>query len=246
MAKTILITGATSGIGKALAFEMAKRGYSLALAGRRIHELKRIREEIITEYPSLQVEIKAFDVTQYDSVLKSINELAETMGGLDIVVANAGVGPAAKIGHGEFEILKLNIETNLIGAMATVEAAVAHFLKRGRGHIVGISSIAALRGLPRNSAYSASKAGIAVFLETLRAEVMNKNINVTVLYPGYIDTPINNMLKKRPFLISARNGAYVIANKIEKKVKSSTVPVFPWNIIGCILKILPARLIARF
>lgn len=245
MPKTILITGATSGIGKALAFEMAKRGYSLALAGRRSHELVRIRDEIITAHPSLQVEIKAFDVTQYNTVSPAVNELADALGGLDIVVANAGVGPPAKIGVGEFDKLMLNIETNLIGAMATVDAAVSHFLKRGRGHIVGISSLAAFRGMPRNSAYSASKAGIAVFLETLRAEVLKKKIDVTVLYPGYIDTPINNMLKSRPFLISPEKGAIIIANMIEKKVRSSTVPVFPWNIIGCLMKILPVRIIAK-
>ncbi|MBT3254827.1 MAG: SDR family NAD(P)-dependent oxidoreductase, partial [Deltaproteobacteria bacterium] len=115
----------------------------------------------------------------------------------------------------------------------------------GKGHIVGTSSVAAFRGMPKNSAYSASKAGFAVYLETVRVELYRKNIHVTVLYPGYIDTPLNNMLKKRPFLISVEKGAAIIAQLIEKKVKSSTVPVYPWNIVGRLMKMAPASLVAR-
>ena len=98
---------------------------------------------------------------------------------------------------------------------------------------------------PKNSAYSASKAGFATYLEAVRVELYRKNIHVTVLYPGYIDTPINQMLKRRPFLISAEKGAAIIAQMIEKKVKSSTVPVYPWNIVGRLMKILPPGVIAR-
>ena len=76
-------------------------------------------------------------------------------------------------------------------------------------------------------------------------ELLRKNIHVTVLYPGYIDTPLNQMLKRRPFLVSAEKGAAIIANLIEKKVKSSTVPVYPWNIIGRLMKIAPAAMIAE-
>ncbi len=155
------------------------------------------------------------------------------------------MGLGERVGRGDFEKARRTIEVNLIGAIATVDAAVAHFLKRGKGHIVGTSSVAAFRGMPRNSAYSASKAGFAVYLETVRVELLKKNIHVTVLYPGYIDTPLNQMLKKRPFLISPEKGAAIIANLIEKKVKSSTVPIFPWNIIGRVMKILPAKVIAK-
>ncbi len=245
MGKSILITGATSGIGRALSFELAKREYTLALTGRRIEELNAIKEEIKGLYPSAVVEGRALDVTQYGFVPKVVNELADAVGGLDIVFVNAGVGPAARIGRGEFDKAILNIETNLLGAMATVDAAVEHFLKNGKGHVVGVSSLAAFRGLPRNASYSASKAGFATYLEGLRVEVIRKNIHVTVLYPGYIDTPLNNKMKSRPFLISVEKGAAIIADMIEKKVKSKTVPVFPWNLISRLLKILPAKIIAK-
>ena len=245
MPSSIMITGASSGIGKALAFELAKRGYSLALTARSADRLDQIQKEIVSAHNPPIVTVRPLDVTDYDDVFKAVDELANELGGLDIVFANAGIGLGERVGRGDFEKARRTIEVNLIGAMATVDAAAAYFLKMGKGHIVGTSSVAAFRGKPHNSAYSASKAGFAVYLETVRVELLKKNIHVTVLYPGYIDTPLNQMLKRRPFLISVDKGAAIIADLIEKKVKSSTVPVYPWNIIGRVMKILPAGVIAK-
>jgi len=240
-----MITGASSGIGKALAFEMGKRGYSLALAARSVDRLEQIRKEIVAAHNPPIVTVQSLDVTAYDDVFRAVNDMAAALGGLDIVFANAGIGPAERVGRGDFEKARRTVEVNLIGAMATVDAAAAYFLEKGKGHIVGTSSVAAFRGMRGNSAYSASKAGFAVYLETVRVELLKKNIHVTVLYPGYIDTQLNQMLKRRPFLISVEKGAAIIADLIEKKVKSSTVPVYPWNIIGRVMKILPAGVIAK-
>jgi short-subunit dehydrogenase len=245
MPSTIMITGASSGIGKALAFELAKKGYSLALTARSENLLEEIRNEIVSVHNPPIVAVRPLDVTDYDDVFKAVNELAHDLGGLDIVFANAGIGLGERVGRGDFEKARRTIEVNLIGAIATVDAAAAYFLKKGKGHIVGTSSVAAFRGMPHNSAYSASKAGFSVYLETVRVELLKKNIHVTVLYPGYIDTPLNQMLKRRPFLISVDKGAAIIADLMEKKVKSSTVPVYPWNIIGRVMKILPAGVIAK-
>lgn len=245
MSKRILITGASSGIGKALALEMARRGYHLGLAARREEELNSIGGAIRRQVPSIQIETAGLDVTDYDSVPRVVGDLAQRLGGLDTIVVNAGIGLGEKIGRGDFDKARQTIEVNLLGAMATVDAAVALFLQKSGGHVVGISSVAAFRGMPRGSSYSASKAGFATYLEALRAEVLRKNIQVTVLYPGYIDTPLNDMLPSRPFLISVEKGAAIIATLIEKKVRRSTVPVFPWNIIGRVLKILPTGMIAR-
>lgn len=245
MGSSIFITGASSGIGRALAFELAKRGYALALTARSMDRLEQIQDEIVSVHNPPAVFIRKLSVTDYEDVNQAVHEAAQKLGGLNIVFANAGVGLGERVGRGDFEKSRATIEVNLIGAIATVDAAVALFLKQGRGHIVGTSSVAAFRGMRGNSAYSASKAGLAVYLETVRVELIQKNIHVTVLYPGYIDTPINQMLRKRPFLISAEKGALIIANLIEKKVRRSTVPVFPWNIIGRFMKILPARLVAK-
>jgi short-subunit dehydrogenase len=245
MSKSVMITGASSGIGKALAYELAKKGYSLALTARSIKKLEEIRDDIAAQGNTSKIMVRQLDVTDTDDVFTAVAELTEQLGGLDIMVANAGVAVAGKVGRGEFESARQNIETNLIGAMATLDAATAHFLSKGSGHLVGISSVAGLRGMPRNSGYCASKAGIAMYLEAVRAELYRKNIDVTVLYPGYIDTPLNNMLKSRPFLISVEKGASIIARLIERKVKSKTVPVFPWNIVGRLMKILPTGIIAK-
>ncbi len=242
---SIMITGASSGIGKALAFELAKRGYSLALTARSGDRLEQIRKDIVFIHNPPAVAVRSLDVTDYDDVFKAVNEMARELGGLDIVFANAGIGLGERVGRGDFEKIRRTVQVNLMGAMATVDAAAAYFLEKGKGHIVGTSSVAAFRGMPRNSAYSASKAGFAVYLETVRVELLRKNIHVTVLYPGYIDTPLNQMLKRRPFLISPEKGAGIIAQLIEKKVKSSTVPVYPWNIVGRLMKMAPASLVAR-
>jgi short-subunit dehydrogenase len=246
MSKKILITGASSGIGRALAYELAGRGYSLALTARRMEALEEIRDDLKTKCPSAVIVVHPLDVVDYETVPGVIAACAEGLGGLDILFANAGIGLGEKIGKGRFTEARRTIETNLIGAMATVDAAVQYFLEQGHGHVVGTSSVVAFRGMPRSGSYCASKAGFAIYLESLRAEMHRKKIHVTVLYPGYIDTPLNDMLKRRPFLISAEKGATMIAGMIERKVKSSTVPVWPWGLLGPIFKLLPTSVIAKF
>jgi short-subunit dehydrogenase len=246
MSASILITGASSGIGKALAFELAGRGYRLALTARRQNELERIGAEIAARHAGAVVHTRRLDVTDLDLVPQTVPQLAETLGGLDIVLANAGISLAEHIGRRDFDSVRRMVEVNLVGAMATVDSAVAHFLQRGRGHVVGISSVIAYRGLARNAAYCASKAGLAVYLEALRLEVLSKNIDVTVLYPGYIDTPLNQRLPQRPFLISAEKGAAIMADRIERRARSAFVPPFPWSLIARMLRVLPAAVVARF
>jgi len=245
MTKSIMITGASSGIGKALAFELAKRGNSLGLTARRQELLETIREEIQRLYPSVTVEVRTLDVTDYDAVFETVRDLADALHGLDIVIANAGIGLNESIGTGQFETSRKTIEVNLIGAMATVDAAVGYFLERGSGHIVGVSSVGAFRGMPTDGSYGASKAGLANYLEALRVEVYGKNIDVTVLYPGFIETPMTENLTSKPFVISVEKAAGIISGLIERKVKSTTVPVFPWSIIWRLLKIMPAGVIAK-
>ncbi len=245
MEKTIFITGASSGIGRALAFELGKRGYKLALTARRADVLSEIKDEINRSHSPPAIAIRKLDVTDGDAVFSVFSEMARELGGIDIVLANAGVGLGERVGRGDFEKAKQTIDVNLTGAIATLDAAAQYFLEKGEGHMVGISSVAAFRGMPKSAAYCASKAGLAVYMEAMRAELYRKNIDITVLYPGFIDTPLNDMLPSRPFLIDVEKGAQIIARLIEKKVKSSTVPVFPWNIVGRLLKILPTAMIAR-
>jgi short-subunit dehydrogenase len=233
MTRTALITGASSGIGHALAVELAARGYDLGLAARRLDALQQLEQEIRQRHPD------------YDKVPTAISEFAAALGGLDVVIANAGVGSSGPIGDGHAQADRRVIETNLLGAMATIDAAVALFHRQGRGQIVAISSVAAFRGLPGSASYSASKAAIATYTDALRAELYGTPIKVTTLYPGYIDTPLNEHMPRRPFLISLDKGAALIADKIERGVKTSTIPTYPWNVLSRILRILPTSQLAK-
>jgi short-subunit dehydrogenase len=160
-------------------------------------------------------------------------------------VANAGVGNSGRVGEGHMKRSRLIVETNLIGAIATIDAAVALFRRQGGGQIVGIGSMAGVRGLPGSGSYSASKAGLAAYLESVRAETHKEPITVTTIAPGYIDTPINQDMKSRPFLIDVEKGARITANLIERGVGYAMVPRFPWTIVAPLLRVLPTAWLAR-
>jgi short-subunit dehydrogenase len=246
VAKTVFITGASSGIGRALATELARRGYDLYLTARRLDVLEEVRADITSAAPERTVEVRQLDVTDEADVTRAIAEAAERLGRCDIVVANAGLGNSGLVGEGSMERTRMIVETNVIGAMATIDAAVTLFRHQdGGGQIVGIGSVAGVRGLPGSGSYSASKAAIATYLEAVRAETYGEPITVTTLAPGYIDTPINQDMKSRPFLIDAEKGARIMADLIERGVGYATVPRMPWTVIAPLLRVLPTSLLAR-
>lgn len=246
MSRRILITGASSGIGKHLALEFAARGDRLALAARRVDSLQALKQEILARHPQAQVELRALDVQALDTVAPLIEELAATLGGLDIIIANAGVGDGGGlIGSGGFDRDAAIIQTNVLGAMATIDAAVALFRRQQQGHVVAIASVAAARGLPGAGSYSASKAAIAVYADSARNELHGSKVHVTTLYPGFIDTPINQRLESRPFVITVEKGAKLIAGLIERRVQEAAVPGFPWAFVMWLMRRLPASVLAK-
>lgn len=246
MAKTVFITGASSGIGRALALELAGRGHDLFLTARRLDALEQVRADIANAHPARRVHVRRLDVTDDADVATAIAEAAETLGRCDVVVANAGLGSSPRVGDGGMERNRRIVETNLIGAMATIDAAVALFRRQGgAGQVVGISSVAGIRGLPGSASYSASKAGVSVYLESVRAETYGEPITVTTIAPGYIDTPINQDMKRRPFVIDVEKGAHITADLIERGVGYATVPRFPWTVLKPLLRVLPTSLLAR-
>jgi len=245
MSKSIFITGASSGLGKQMALEFASRGYNVALTARREDVLLAVKKQIQEKY-EVEVFVAALDVLDYEQTQQVLIAAAAHLGGIDKVIANAGIGLGGRIGEeGAFGCARDVINTNVVGAIATIDAATAFFRQQGQGHIVTLSSVSAFRGLPGSAAYSASKAAISVYSEALRVETYNENINITVLSPGYIDTPINNSLESRPFLIDLVSGGKILADLIEKKVKRSTVPSWPWGLVARILAILPTALVAK-
>ena len=243
MANTVLITGASSGIGRALAVEFSQRGYALGLCARRLDLLKNLQNEICKNNA---VEIAELDVSKFEAVREVLFKLADKLGGANIIIANAGVGERSFPGEGTFNLDRKVIEINLLGAMATIDAGAEILKKQGGGQIVGISSVAGFRGLSNVPAYSASKSALSTYMEGIRHHLTKHKIDVTVINPGFIDTSINTNRKFRPFLITAEKCASLTADMIEKKVFSSTVPVWPWAIVSGLIKFIPERIWCRF
>ena len=242
MPYSVLITGASSGIGRALAIEFSRRGYALGLCARRLELLERLQKELRRNHA---VEIAELDVSQYEAVKEVLFKLAEKLGGAKIIIANAGVGERSLPGEGTFYLDRRVIEINLLGAMATIDAGAEILKKQGGGQIVGISSVAGFRGLSNVPAYSASKSALSTYMEGTRHHLTQHKIAVTVINPGFIDTAINTSRKFRPFLISAEKCARLTADMIEKKVLSSTVPLWPWALVSGAMKFIPELLWCR-
>lgn len=245
MAKTILITGASSGIGAGMAREFAQKGYNLAICARRLELLDVLKKELEQSY-GVKVITKVLDVTQYDQVFTVFREFKQEFGHLDRVIINAGVGEGRRIGKGNFAINKATVETNFISALAQSEAAVEIFREQNSGHLVMISSMSAIRGMPKHlTAYGASKAGVAHLAEGIRAELIDTPIKVTTIFPGYIRTEINEGAKKLPFEVDEKTGSRLLVAEIEKAPVKAYVPKWPWLPLGLAMKILPLKLVNK-
>jgi NAD(P)-dependent dehydrogenase (short-subunit alcohol dehydrogenase family) len=243
LARSIFITGASSGIGEALAVEFARRGYDIAIAARRADRLD-AQAGMLRGLGATRVLTLTLDVTDFDAIAGTLRHAATEFGRLDILVVNAGVGYSLPAGKGKFDLARRTLDTDLIGAIATIEHALPLLRAQGGGQIVGITSIAGVRGMPFMGAYSAAKAGLHRYLQALRAEVYHEPIVVSELAPGYIDTDMNRDVANRPFVIPVTKGAAIMARMIERKVGHRYVPVWPWTLIAPILRILPTRLLA--
>lgn len=243
MARSIFITGASSGIGEALAIEFARRGYNVAIAARRTERLETLARQLATLGAAGALPI-TLDVTDFPAIEAALERAAREFGRLDIVVANAGVGWSLPVGRGKFEQMRRTIDTDLTAAIATIEFALPMLRAQGGGQIVAITSVAGSRGLPYMGAYSASKAGLHRYVQALRAEVCHEPITVTELAPGYIDTDMNRDAKSRPFVIPLERGGAIMANMIERGVRRRYVPVWPWALVALIVKLVPTRLVA--
>ena len=239
---TTLITGASSGLGAELARQLAARGHDLALCARRTDRLEQLREELATRHPGVRVVVRALDVNDHDRVFEVFREFAAELGSVDRVVVNAGLGKGAPLGTGRFEANRQTASTNFVAALAQVEAALELFRAQGSGHLVAVSSISALRGMPGPvTTYAATKAGLAHLAEGVRAEMLGTPVKVTVLYPGYIRSEMNERVKRSPLMASTERGVRAMVAAIEKEKPSAKVPAWPWVPLGLALQHLPLR-----
>jgi NAD(P)-dependent dehydrogenase (short-subunit alcohol dehydrogenase family) len=180
--QTVLITGAARGIGAELARRAAARGARLALVGLEPEQLARVAAEVGPEHMWVEA-----DVTDAEALKVAVQRTVDAFGGLDIVVANAGIAPLTTVMTSSAHALARTIEVNLIGAMLTAHAALPEIAKR-RGHVLLVSSAAAFTVLPGMSAYCAAKAGVERFGDALRLEVAHRGVTVASAHPTWIDT----------------------------------------------------------
>ncbi len=243
MSKSVLITGAARGLGANLAREFANRGYRLALTGRSEASLQPLAEELRQLSP--QVVVEELDVENIDKIPAVFRRCAEALDGLDIIVANAGIAIPTPVGKGHVEQVHSVIQVNLMGGIASAEAAIELFREQGGGQLVGITSVAGVRGVRNQGAYCASKAGFSRYLQAARLETLDQNICVTELAPGFIDTDLNRGMASRPFVISAEKGTRIMADLIERRVKFRFVPPWPWSLVARIMAWLPDSLMRK-
>lgn len=246
MAKTILITGASSGLGEGMAREFAARGYDLALCARRTERLESLRGELRSRHPERRVEIRTLDVMDYEQVFEVFRAFRDDFGKLDRVIVNAGMGKGQPLGTGYFWANRQTAETNFVAALAQTEAAMEIFRAQNSGHLVMISSMSAMRGMPKNlTTYAATKAGVALLAEGLRSEMLGKPIKITTLFPGYIRSEINEKVKNTPFMVDTVTGCRALVKAIEKEKASACVPAWPWSLIGVLMRNLPLSVVRK-
>jgi short-subunit dehydrogenase len=242
----ILITGASSGLGEGMAREFAAKGRNLALCARRVDRLMDLKAELEGKHPGIKVLVRPLDVNNHAQVFEVFRAFKQDLGSIDRVIVNAGLGKGQPIGKGRFDANLQTAQTNFIAALAQCEAAVEIFRAQNSGHLVSISSMSAMRGLPRNlTTYAATKAGLAALTEGIRADLLRTPIKVTTIFPGYIETELSSKSAKTPLMVDTASGCRALVAAIEREPAKACVPRWPWALIGWYMRQAPLAWIAK-
>ncbi len=231
--KAVFITGGTTGIGMELAKLYLKQGWKVGVCGRdpvKFEESFQSDREHVAFYP--------VDVADRTALKAAIADFSRVIG-LDLLIANAGIGYKFKTKVPDFDWSYKMVHVNLLGVMYAFEAALDVMIPSGKGQLVAISSIAGYNGLPGVSAYSATKAAVLKYCESLHLDLRKFNIAVTTICPGFVETPLTaTNTHSMPFLVPAPRAATLIARAVEKKKMVYAFPFFFASIVR-ILSILP-------
>ena len=241
MTPLVFITGASSGIGQALALRFYQAGYRLALAARRTQEVKSWAEA--ANISASSYEIYSADVSDIDSIVAAGQACLANQGVPDVVIANAGIsiGMDSAI-RSDLDVMVRTFATNNVGMAATFQPFISAMTKRGSGALVGIGSVAGIRGLPGHGAYCASKAAVIAYCESLRGELKTSGVKVVTICPGYIDTPLTQKNRyAMPFLMPPE----AFADQAFAAIKAGvSYRVIPWQMgaVAKLLRLLPNAL----
>ncbi len=237
--KNILITGAGSGIGRALALSYSAAGVNLFLCGRNLQKLQEVKN--LCEALKANVLLEVLDVRDELQTQNWITKIEENFE-LDLVIANAGISAGTAGGTESFSQVKEIFSTNLNGVLNVIYPAIERMKIRRRGQIGIVSSLAGFRGLPSSPAYSASKAAVRVFGEGLRGNLARLGIEVSVICPGYVRTPMTDVNEfPMPFLMSAEQCASIIKSGLEKNKSRIAFP-FPLYFVVWLMMLLSTKI----
>ena len=253
--KVVLITGASSGIGRALALELARRGAKLGLLARGVTAQKAAAAVaggrrstdppvVVNPSPTLlevieQIEQEsqtrpgsvialAGDVRDAKSIRAAADRVRQEFGRIDVLIANAGIGITSDAAKLDTAAVANVISVNVLGAVNSLAAVLPEMVERGSGQIVAISSLSAYRGLRKSAAYCSSKAAVSSFFESVRVDLLGRGVDVTIIHPGFIKTPLTaGRQAKMPFLMELDSAIKKIVWAIEKRKKSYA---FPWQL----------------
>ncbi|WP_431274698.1 SDR family oxidoreductase [Variovorax ureilyticus] len=244
MKRLAFITGASSGIGQALAARFYEAGYDLALVARRTAEIEAWTAE--KKIDASRCGIYSADVAQIDSIVAAGTACLERQGVPDVVIANAGISIGIDTAErSDLDVFARLLAINNVGVAATFHPFVRAMQSRGSGRLVGIGSVAAIRGLPGHGAYCASKAGVVAYCESLRTELRGSGVKVVTISPGYVDTPLTQGNRYgMPFLMQPADFADKAFHAIEA---GTSYRVIPWQmgVVAKLLRVLPNALFDR-
>ena len=220
--KVACITGASSGLGRAMALEFARRGAAVGVIARREDRLRQLCDEVRSA--GGRCEFAVADASDRAGIQAALQSLTDQLGPCDVLVANAGVGASNTAAELDVPAAEACIRTNLLGPMYAIEAVLPSMLARQAGHIVGVSSIASFKGLPTAAAYCASKAGLSAYLESLRISLRCRNVAVTTICPGFVKTEMTAKNEQMMWVLEADVAARKMVNAIERRRKVYCFP----------------------
>lgn len=244
MAKLAFITGASSGIGQALAARYYRAGFDLALVARRGAEIAAWAQA--QQFDSRRWRVYPADVAVIDSIVAAAQACMVQQGVPDVVIANAGISIGIDTAdRADLDVMARTFATNNVGLAATFHPFVAPMRARGSGALVGIASVAGIRGLPGHGAYCSSKAAVISYCESLRGELRGSGVHVVTIAPGYVDTPLTRGNRYgMPFLMQPDDFAEVAFHTI---AAGKSFRVIPWQmgVVARLLRLLPNALFDR-
>jgi short-subunit dehydrogenase len=235
---TILITGAAHGIGHATAVALAERGMPLGLIDRDGPALAALAQQL--EDQGATIAASAVDVTDREALLQAVTRIAAELGPIEVLLACAGIGSLTLVPQLETSMLRQTLDVNLVGVAQSIEAVLPGMIAMGRGHLIGVASMAGYRGFPWMISYSASKAALIAYLEALRPGLRRRGVTVTTVCPGFVRTRMcTSVPYQRPIrMIEPEEAARHLVRAVERRPRNC---IFPWTMrIGlAILRYMP-------